>query len=180
MFTIDETKAWWRGLLKDRTRFEAWLQKLHRTEFEGYTGHLQFLAQPSSADVTERTAQILLNIAMDELKHARLIEGFMANQGLAVIPDPPQSQYWKTMNSQVNGFNDYLAVNYLGEDLAATRFEIILGMPETPKEFGQALTLILPDEQFHRETLKRLAGEEAIKRMSATHVQAVTALKVET
>lgn len=173
-FTLDETRAWWRRTVNDETQLKRWLQKLYRTELEGYTDHLGFLATEGA--IEERTAKILLNVALDELKHSHLLADILADRGYN-LGAPPASLYWEEMNSHVVCLEDYCAVNHYGEALAAFRFEVIHEMPETPSDLRRALEIILPDEQFHRVTLEKLAGDKALARMAEVHEKASKKLK---
>ncbi|HET8687755.1 MAG TPA: hypothetical protein VFM18_13975, partial [Methanosarcina sp.] len=60
----------------------------------------------------------------------------------------------------------------------AFRFEVIESMDETPSDIKDALRIILPDEQFHKITLEKVAGNEALEKMSIVHNAALIALKV--
>lgn len=174
-FTKEETFAWWAGVVNDPVKMQAWLQKLRRTELEGYTEHCTFLGKAGLID--ERTAKILMNIALDELKHAGIIDGLLQERGFP-LGEPPKSAYWESMNANVVTLEEYCAVNYFGEDLAASRFHLIQAHPQTPTDIKEALRIILPDEVFHRSTLKHLAGEEVIERMRPHHDKAVALLRV--
>lgn len=170
MFTKEQTEAWWEGLCATESKLIQWLQKLYKTELGGYIEHLQFLA--GAGFVPERTAKILLNIALDELKHAGWLEEVLAERGVG-LGEPPVSTYWDTINAAVVSFEDYCAANYYGEALASARFETILSMDCTPLDVRVALMRILPDEKFHMVTLKKLAGPEALVRMLAVHEKAL-------
>ena len=50
-------------------------------------------------------------------------------------------------------------------------------MDATPSDIKDALRIILPDEQFHRVTLSKLAGQDALERMAIVHDTAMRALK---
>lgn len=173
-FTLEQTRDWWRLTMADPARFEAWLQKLYVTELSGYTDHLAYLAKQGSIDM--KPAQTLLHIALDELKHSDILSNLMYHRGIA-RGTPPKSTYWATMNHAVQNLDQYCAVNYFGEELAAVRFEIIHEMPETPSDLKEALGAILPDEIFHRITLEKLAGVDAIEQMRETHERALATLR---
>lgn len=173
-FTLEETRAWWRQVVSDESRLAKWLQKLYRTELEGYTDHMYYLSKQGA--IKERDAKILTNVALDELKHSHILSNVMACRGIP-LGTPPASSYWAEMNSHVETFEDYCAINHYGEGLAAFRFEVIFQMPETPSDIREAIDIILPDEQFHRVTLKNLAGPEALAKLADIHQKAVSSLK---
>jgi rubrerythrin len=176
MTEIEFTQDWWRRCLKDDAKLVKWLQKLENTEIQGFHDYMHAM---STMVCDDRNNRIFSNIANDEFKHSQLllqifedrkIEPQSTNQEIA-------STYWKTMNAQIVDFDSFCAVNYLGESLAAFRFEVIAEMAETPSDIKQFLTIALPDEQFHRQTLKRMCSEETLVRIQAVHDEAVLALK---
>lgn len=173
-FTKEDTQAWWLRTLSDPAAVNAWLQKLYQTELSGYTDHLQALAL--QGDVEPRTAKILLNIAEDELRHSRIILVLMKERGIEK-GTPAFSEYWKTVNAAVTNLDQYCAVNHYGEDLAAFRFEVIRDMGQTPADIRQAIDAILPDEQFHRTTLKLIAGQQALDEMAVVNERAIANLR---
>ena len=68
------------------------------------------------------------------------------------------------------------AANFFGESLAADRFEIIGSMDVTPSDIRQFIHTALPEEIFHRETLGRLAGEDALRKFYKLHESALQQL----
>ncbi len=178
--TLDEevtfTSNWWSKLVKDEAKTAAWLKKLYGTELGGYEDYQSFLAR-FKAETSERTIKILSNIADDELKHSKVIIDVLAGRGHQLDPNPPQSTYWQTMDSHIIDLTTACAANYYGEALAAFRFEVIAEHPDTPTDIKEMLRIVLPDEQFHRETLKRLAGADILEQFREIHLNAVIQLK---
>lgn len=166
---IQFTKDWWVRTINDEAKLTAWLQKLQRTELGGYTDHIEYMA---NHEVSDRERAILTNIANDELTHSELLIDMMNERGIAIVPDGVQSAYWDELLAGVTSTADYCAANYYGEALAAYRFEIILGMPETPEDIRYVIGRALPDEIFHRETLQRLAGEATLAKYKQIHEDA--------
>jgi len=166
---IEFTKQWWQRTVANEEKLILWLQKLQRTELSGYTDHIEYMANHS---VTERERKILTNIAEDELKHSDLFIDLFKDRKIEVVPDGEQSGYWDDVLSKVTNMSEYCSANYFGEALASYRFEIILGMEETPSDIRYVIDRALPDEIFHRETLMRLAGEETIERFRKHHADA--------
>lgn len=180
ILTIDEqvqfTTEWWAKLCKDDEKMVKWLQKLYHTELDGYVDWIN-LEDIFSYQITDRTKAILTNIANDELKHSNIISELLSDRGYSIIDNVPKSQYWDQMNINIVDLNTACAVNYYGEALAAFRFEVLVEHPDTPRDIKNALGIILPDEQFHRETLKRLAGDEALSKLREKHDQAMANLR---
>lgn len=178
--TLDEetafTQAWWKRTTADESKLLAWTKKLYGTEIGGYDDYREFLGRYYC---DQRTTRILYNIAEDEKKHAGILVDLLAGRGEVIDPYAPPSTYWQTMDSHISDINTACAANYYGEALAAFRFEVIVDMPCTPSDMKEALRVILPDEQFHRTTLKKLAGDETLAKFKQIHDDAVAALKGE-
>lgn len=160
------TQDWWKRTLADSEKLALWLQKLQRTEISGYTDHIEFM---KSFKVTDREKLILTNIAEDEQKHSNLLIAMFNERGIPVVSNGEESTYWAEVLEGVDSVSAYCAANYFGEALAAYRFEVIHEMPETPSDIKEVIGKVLPDEIFHRETLSRMAGEEAMAAMKARH-----------
>lgn len=163
---IEYTKTWWHSCINDHAKMGAWLQKLQRTELGGYTDHIEFMDRNI---VGAREKLILTNIAHDELKHSSFLIEVLIARNLEVKPEGPNSTYWDSILSHVNSVRQCCAANYYGEALASERFEIIRSIKETPWDVKAFIDFALPDEIFHRETLQRLAGEEALTKFKAYH-----------
>lgn len=177
--TTDEqvlfTQAWWRRCLADPAKLDVWLQKLQRTELGGFTDHIEFINKHPELTPRERT--ILKNVADDELKHSGLLIDLMRERRIPVTVAGGDSGYWGAMLADANTFSAYCAANHYGEALAAFRFEVIQAMPETPADIRYFLDRALPDEQFHRETLRRLASEDDLIRYGQLHAEAAARLR---
>lgn len=179
---IEFTKAWWTKVCNEPERMARWLRKLQITEIEGGRDYDMLLAKqyaqqivaPEQFVMDERVERVFKNIGDDEHKHSGILLDLMADR--QITPATPstdtQSSYWTTMNEQIVDLDTYCAVNYLGEGLAAFRFEIIHEMDCTPEDVSNALDIILPDEQFHRQTLKRMTREETLERIMKVHQHA--------
>lgn len=173
MIDSEFTQNWWRRVISDEVKLVAWLQKLQRTEIGGYHDHMHYM---KNHVVTERERMILTNIAIDEMNHSNILCDLFVSRGIIVDQTGPESTYWEQMLSDVDSTSDYCAANYFGEALAAQRFEIIAEMPETPGDIKEFIHKALPDEIFHRETLRRLAGDESLVKMAALHEVALAKL----
>lgn len=173
---IQFTQDWWKRCLKDEVKLTRWLQKLQNTEIGGFHDYQYAM---SIYQLDERTRKIFSNIGSDEFKHSNLLLQLFEDRKIESKANDDEfvSSYWKTMNSHIVDLDTYCAVNYLGESLAAYRFEVIGEMPETPSDIKYFLDNALPDEQFHRETLKRLCSEEVLIHIQTVHDEAVAALK---
>lgn len=176
MTEIEFTQDWWRRCLKDEAKLVKWLQKLENTEIGGFHDYVHAM---DTYVLDARTTRIFSNIASDEFKHSGLLLQLFEDRKIDPQSNNAEfvSTYWKTMNSHIVDVETYCAVNYLGESLAAYRFEVIGEMPETPSDIKYFLDKALPDEQFHRETLKRLCSDEVLAHIQAVHDDAVLALK---
>lgn len=163
MIDVKKTQEWWKSVLSDEVKLEAFLRKLEHTEYSGYDEHMLFIANNR---LTDRQFKILDQIALDELKHSEALIAVMSGRGMVWKPyEGKVSVYWETVLQDCTSYTDYCAANYYGEALACERFKIMLDMPETPEDIKDFLRLALPDETFHRITLKNEAGEVALARL---------------
>lgn len=168
------TNQWWKGVVADEAKLLKWLQKLQQTEIGGYDDYMSFL---SLYKVDERTTKVFTNIAEDEKKHSGLIIDLLESIGSKASVIAMPSTYWDDMNGYICDVKSAAAVNYFGEALAAFRFELIEEHPDTPANVRELIQKVLPDEQFHRETLKRIAGDSILELYSTYHFDAVEKLK---
>jgi rubrerythrin len=180
---IEFTKEWWKKCCADPVKMARWLQKLQITEIEGgldydmLLNHTyeQQMAAPDQFVIDDRIRRVFANIGEDEHKHSGILLDLMADRKITPAAHGQtgtQSSYWTTMNKEIVDLDTYCAVNYLGEGLAAFRFEIIHEMACTPQDISNALDIILPDEQFHRQTLKRMTQDEMLERILQVHQHA--------
>lgn len=170
---IQYTKDWWTTLVRNPERLSVWLQKLQQTELGGYTDHIEFLKKYT---VDSRAHAIITNIANDELSHSAMLVDILNDRGVGVSATPMPSGYWDSMLVEVTTPEEYYAANFFGESLAADRFEIIGSMDVTPSDIRQFIQAALPEEIFHRETLGRLAGEDALRKFFKLHMSALQRL----
>lgn len=168
------TQDWWRRVLADPVKLLRWLEKLEYTEWEGYSEHCNFL-RAHSKSMTPKQISILENIAQDELNHSNILYQIIRDRGGNSLMEAT-STYWADMLEADMQYSDYCAANYFGEELAAWRFEVIFHMPETPSDIKSFIARALPDEIFHRETLRRQAGDEALERLRVRHDAALAKL----
>lgn len=175
---IEFTKSWWTRCLNDENKLSAWLQKLQNTELSGYSDYNNFAVKNINT-MSSVMMKSLNFIAEDELKHSNLIIQLMDSRGINVKPaEECRSTFWDSMNANIVSVETFCAVNYYGEALAADRFQVILGMNETPSDIKELLRIVLPDEQFHRNALKKYAGEEALEVIKVHYDLALANLKI--
>lgn len=179
---IQFTTDWWTRTVKDDQKLLLWLTKLESTEFGGFLDYEHFIYDRFYNQLSPKELKTYFNIGQDELKHSgillELIENFWAcTVTVSKMSQPKPSKYWEYMNRQITDVKTCSAVNYYGEALAAARFEIIMDHIDTPSDIKEALSIILPDEQFHREALFRLAGDEALGKIKVHHDLASEALR---
>lgn len=171
---IDYTRTWWAAVCKNPPRLHAWLTKLYATEYGGYEDHAEFVNKNASA-MSARQIQILDNIGQDEKEHAAFLDHLLDDWGV-VRQTPPASAYWDIVLEGAVDYQGYCAANYYGESTACDRFGILHDMDCTPKDVKLFIDFALPDEIFHRTTLKREAGEEALALYALRHKAAMDAI----
>lgn len=167
---IKHTKEWWTRLCSDEALMHAWLSKLRSTEYGGFVDHVNFLQQHQEVDA--RLAKIIENIGDDERRHAAFLDQVIRDRGWKLML-VPESTYWESILSSVVTAKDYCAANYYGEAAACDRFTIMRDMDCTPSDVKAFIDFALPDEVFHRVTLKREAGEETLEKFKVMHDEAM-------
>lgn len=170
---IDFTNAWWASLVKDEERLIAWIQKLYNSEMHGYDEYTGFITRYKPEQVT-RT--VLNAMAMDERRHAAILDQVLSYRDRYTASWLPPSQYWTEMQKHATSFKTACAVKYFGEALAAERFKLLEKHPDTPDALFHAFRWIGPDELKHCQAMFVMAGHEAIVEMEKHHLVALANL----
>lgn len=171
----DFTRNWWRKKVADPDALLTFLEKLYKTEFDGYFDNIA--AGQKWARGNEPVYNIFFQTAQDERRHAEMLVPIIRGRDGPKGNLPVDSFYWEEMEKAIVSLETCAAVFHLGEKLAAERFEIMLAMPETPEDIRGFLTRALPDEQHHARIFGKLAGVEAIAIVQAHHDATVARLK---
>ena len=170
------TRQWWDRLLADDERMVRWLQKLWGTEHSGYQDNYDAAqrwggANPGVINVFQKTGD-------DELRHADLLETVLYGRGAWPIEQaPPDSTYWEDMEAGIVSLETCAAVFYMGEHLAAERFQVLLDHEGTPADIRGFLVSALPDERHHARVFRKLTTDAALCDMQARHEAAVRRIK---
>ncbi len=160
------TIAWWDRLIADEEAMVRWLQKLQHTEYEGWTGNIENNARWNTEPKDLKIEQVLLKTGDDELRHSDMLVELLNKRGVGPSIVSPPSLYWEEMEKHVVDLKTCSAMCYLGEQLAADRFQIILEHPGTPSDVLDFIKSALPDEKYHARIFRILAGDEAIAKMA--------------
>lgn len=171
------TIAWWERLLADEEAMIRWLQKLQHTEYEGYTGNIENNARWNTEPKDLLTERVLLKTGDDELRHSDLLVELLNKRGVGPSEVSPPSVYWDEMEKHVVDLKTCSAMCYLGEQLAADRFEIILAHEGTPTDVQDFLKSALPDEKYHARVFRTLAGDDAIAKMIQVQDQVLAMMR---
>lgn len=170
------TRQWWDGLLADEARMTRWLQKLWQTEFSGFADNNEAAAKWGQGNPA--VVNIFVKTGEDELRHAELLEDLLKARGAWPFTEtPPPSTYWEDMEAGIVSLETCAAVFYMGEHLAAERFQVLLDHEGTPADVRAFLEAALPDERHHARVFRRLTTETALADMQARHDAAVRRIK---
>ncbi|UTC28904.1 hypothetical protein MARCHEWKA_03920 [Brevundimonas phage vB_BpoS-Marchewka] len=173
------TRQWWDKLLADDARMIRWLQKLWATEHAGYDDNYQAAKRWSGGNIG--VMNIFMKTGDDELRHAALLETVLKGRGVWPITEtPPESTYWEDMDKGVVSLETCAAVFYMGEHLAAERFQVLLDHEGTPADIKGFLVSALPDERHHARVFRKLTTPAALADMQARHDAAVARIKGKT
>lgn len=170
------TVAWWDQLLVDEPRMIRWLQKLHGTEFSGFQDNYDAAIKWGGDNLA--VINVFKQTGDDEMRHAALLEDLLKGRGawpIEVVPE--ESAYWAEMDKYIVDLKTCAAVFFLGEHLAAERFQVLLDHPGTPADIRYFLERALPDERHHARVFNRMTDSYALIQMAAIHDRTVRTLK---
>jgi hypothetical protein len=174
-FDTDFALRWWERNLADEERMARWLQKLQKTEYSGYADNLSAIEQWAGGNIAAET--VLRATAFDELRHSDLLVELLNKRGLSTEDEQPESIYWSEMDKVIVDLSSCAAVFHLGEQLAVDRFNVIASHPDTPADIMAFLTAVIPDEDYHARSFRKLTDDETLSRIVQTHYKIVERLK---
>lgn len=179
---IDFTRKWWSLLLKDETRMNKWLQKLQVTELAGYYDNLEAIVKfKRDINSNARIQELLLRTASDEKNHSNMLVDILADRGVPIYSDieadENKSLFWSELEASIVDIRTMAAVYYLGEELAAFRFEIIYDNPSTPSDIRRFIEKALPDEKYHARGYLMHTSDEALASVISQYDLVVKKLK---
>jgi rubrerythrin len=169
------THRWWEKLLADEDKMTLWLQKLQRTELDGYTGNLEAEALWAKDNLAAKA--VLVGIAHDELRHSDLLVDLLRQRGLEPNEESPESFYWSEMDKIIIDLSSCAAVFHLGEQLAADRFRVLFDHPDTPDDIRSFIASAMPDEEYHARSFRKLTDDITLERILVHHVETINVLK---
>lgn len=179
---IDFTRKWWSLLLKDETRMNKWLQKLQVTELAGYYDNLEAIVKfRRDINSNARIQELLLRTATDEKAHSNLLIDLLNDREVALFNDTEaeenKSLFWTELEKSIVDIRTMAAVYYLGEELAAFRFEIIHANSNTPSDIRRFIEKALPDEKYHARGYLMHTSDEALEHVMSQYHNVVKKLK---
>lgn len=179
---IDFTRKWWSLLLKDETRMNKWLQKLQVTELAGYYDNLEAIVKfRRDINSNARIQELLLRTATDEKNHSNMLVDILADRGVPIYSDidadENKSLFWSELEASIVDIRTMASVYYLGEELAAFRFEIIYDNPNTPSDIRGFIEKALPDEKYHARGYLMHTSDEALASVISQYDLVVKKLK---
>lgn len=174
-FDVVFANQWWERLLADDERMARWLQKLQKTEYSGYDDNLKAIDQWAGGNIAAQT--VLRATAFDELRHSDLLVEILNRRGLSTETEPPESLYWSEMDKEITDLSSCAAVFHLGEQLAVDRFQVIAAHPGTPPDIMAFLTSVIPDEEYHARSFRKLTDDATLDRVLQSHYLIVERLK---
>lgn len=179
---VEFTRSWWSLLLKDDSRLNKWLQKLQVTELTGYYDNLEAIVKfKRDINSNTRIQELLLRTAIDEKNHSNMLVDILADRGVPVYSDieadENKSLFWSELEASIVDIRTMAAVYYLGEELAAFRFEIIYDNPSTPSDIRRFIEKALPDEKYHARGYLMHTSDEALASVISQYDLVVKKLK---
>lgn len=179
---VEFTRSWWSLLIKDDTRLNKWLQKLQVTELAGYYDNLEAIVKfKRDINSNTRIQELLLRTASDEKNHSNMLVDILADRGIPIYSDieadENKSLFWSELEASIVDIRTMAAVYYLGEELAAFRFEIIYDNPSTPSDIRRFIEKALPDEKYHARGYLMHTSDEALASVISQYDLVVKKLK---
>ncbi len=179
---VEFTRSWWSLLIKDDTHLNKWLQKLQVTELAGYYDNLEAIVKfKRDINSNTRIQELLLRTASDEKNHSNMLVDILADRGVPVYSDieadENKSLFWSELEASIVDIRTMAAVYYLGEELAAFRFEIIYDNPSTPSDIRRFIEKALPDEKYHARGYLMHTSDEALTSVISQYDLVVNKLK---
>ena len=171
---VEFTDAWWSRLCADPAKLNEWLRKLQHTELAGYHDNLTSIVRYRVHGTPVGT--LLQRTALDEKKHAEMLCDVLAGRGLEVLEDNV-SPFWSQMDRLCVDLASMSAVYYLGEALAAFRFERILAHPGTPADVREFVAAALKDEEYHARAFYMNTTDAALFRALTEYERVVAGMK---
>lgn len=169
------TQEWWDTIKQDPARLIVWLRK-------------QFHGEITAADRIERYCierlppehecwrSRLKLIAAQERKHAVWVGDLLRARDVAPEIMCKDERYWKQTLIGIRSFEDAAAVAAHAEEMRLERITLISFDPQTPMDIGNVFRQILPEEQFHMMSFRRMAGEAALARSRAARIRGMGAI----
>lgn len=168
------TDAWWGRLCASPELMNAWLRKLQHTELEGYYDNLSSIVRYRAHGTPVGT--LLQRTALDEKRHADILAEVCGGRGLELLTEN-RSPFWSQMDRLCVDLPSMSAVYYLGEALAAFRFERILAHPGTPADVREFVNAALPDEEYHARAFLMNTTDDSLLRAKAEYERVVGAMR---
>lgn len=171
-FTYD----WWTRVCSDEGKLIAYLQKLQRTEANGFDDNWNAIKRFTNPDFDKAAIAVLKKTADDEQRHGDLLAALLERRGEVTIPDN-DSYYWNEMDKVITDLESCAAVFHMGEGLAAFRFNIMLKHPDTPIDVLAWLKVVTPDEDYHCKVFKKLTTDQHVITAKSVHDRILSDMK---
>lgn len=161
------SQTWWTRTKTDPAKLRAWLRDQYRGEVTA-AGRIEALRDAFTIAET-RAHRVLTTIAGQERAHAEWVGELLAARGEPVTVDRKQDRYWPAIRDVVADLQTGAAIGAHAEKMRLERIETIATDPTADADIRAVFARILPQERFHEQAFRALAGEIAMASTEAAH-----------
>lgn len=172
------TEQWLSEIKNDKHKLDNWLKRQYIGE-ELAAERITSLAD--SVPTQYQNIKTLLNvIAEQERTHALWVEQLLVTRGID-IPEVSYegTRYWQPILEEEHSFEEITAAGYHAEKMRLVRIRALANDLEIPEDIRETFRKILPQEEFHEFSFKKLTTDEDIKKMATLHEAGMKLLGLE-
>lgn len=172
---MKDSKTWWNEVKQDEEKLVKWL----KDQYHGEVTAGDRIFDISNLAVYKDVFRSLRKIAAQEYAHANWIKGLLDSRGIPAEVLVKESRYWQQTlpeNHMELPLEQLAAIGAHAEAMRLERIRVIAADESAPADIRKVFQNILPQEEFHEETFRNIAGEKAVAEALASHELGVNAL----
>jgi len=164
---------WWQAVKGDDKLLNDWLIRQYRGEVTA-AKRIELFRDRYVLDI--ETRRILTLIAAQEAKHAAWVLDLLRARDITPSIKGAEDRYWKETLPAIEDFETGAAVGAHAEEMRLARIRVICEDDTAPEDIRDVFQKILPEEEFHARTFRKLAGNEAYSRTMGAHEKGMALL----
>jgi rubrerythrin len=169
------SKQWWNEVKNNPKALIPWLKDQYHGEVTA-ARRIKSLAKALPAGTDKACLDL---IALQEAKHALWVSKLLKSRGIKPQVLKKKSRYWEQTlpkDYQSLPLKEIAAIGAHAEKMRLARIKVIAHDQSAPEDIRQVFAAILPDEKFHEQAFRALAGSKALKQASQAHQNGLNAL----